>query len=75
MHTFTTLNIDSETVLQFFFWRAMHEKLQTQFVHITNCNTPSLQQINDLIFQAVDRYETLVNIPLLVTLYRDMQQM
>ena len=58
-HTFQTLNININTVLQYFFWNGMHEKLKTQFVHITNCNRPSLKQLQEKIFQAVERYQTL----------------
>lgn len=59
-HSFSTLQIDTEVILQYFFWHAMHEKLRTQFVHITNNNKPSLTQINEHIFQAVERYQTMV---------------
>jgi len=57
-HSFSTLQMDTETILQYFFWHAMHDQLRNQFVNITNCNKPSLSQINEYIFQAVERYQS-----------------
>lgn len=55
---FDSLQISPEDILQYFFWYAMPEGLRTQFVHITNNNKPTLQQIDDHIFDAIDRYKS-----------------
>jgi hypothetical protein len=58
VQSFKDLNIDIETVLQCCVWGGMPESLKLQFVHITNCNKPSLQQIEDKIFEATERFLT-----------------
>src|ERR1700755_290197 len=54
--SFKNLKIDIDTVLQFCFWKAMNETLQNQFIQITNKNKPSLSDINENVFPAVERY-------------------
>lgn len=53
---FQTLNIEVKDLLQYFFWSSMPNNLQTQIINISNTNKPSLDQINDNIFEAVERY-------------------
>lgn len=55
--SFDTLKIDTNLVLQFFFWSGMNEVFQQQFVHITNKNKPSLEEISANIFEATERYK------------------
>ena len=57
--SFETLKIDSNHILQYFFWFGMNEALQKQFIYITNENKPNLDQLNTHIFSAVDRYISL----------------
>ena len=58
---FKTLEIKADTVMQYFFWNSMSPELQTQLVSISNCNKPDLNQINEYIFQAVDRYLEIID--------------
>ena len=52
---FTNLKIDVNTVLQFFVWNGLTAELQTQLISICNTNKPSLTQIEENIFKALDR--------------------
>ena len=52
--TFQTLNIDINTVLQFFIWRGMPEALRSEFIHITNNCKPNLRQIEDSILKQLN---------------------
>jgi hypothetical protein len=54
--SFNNLKIDANTVLQYFFWHGLPDNFQNQLVHITNTNKPSLDQINENIFAATERY-------------------
>ena len=47
----SSLKIDVDSILQFFFWSGMNETLKTQFIQITNKTKPSLREINDNFFQ------------------------
>lgn len=53
---FSNLRIDVDTVMQYFVWNAMPENLKNKFVSITNVSKPTLQEINENMFTAVDRY-------------------
>ena len=53
---FKTLKIDTEVILQYFIWNSMTSNLQSQLVNICNTNKPTLVQIKDNIFKALDRY-------------------
>lgn len=53
---FKSLKIDSSIILQYFFWRALNDGMKSQFIAITNCNKPSLEQLNENIFEATERY-------------------
>ena len=57
--TFDRLKIDSADVIRFFLWNAMPKGLQTQFVHICNSNTPSLDEIDNNLFEAAKRFNSM----------------
>ena len=38
----------------------MNDCLQNQFIHITNKNKPSLKDLNDNIFEATERYQSVL---------------
>jgi len=61
IQTFDTLKIDVKTVLQYFFWSALNDNFQRQLIAITNCNKPSLDQIQNMIFEATERYLSVHN--------------
>ena len=56
-HSFDTLKMSTEDVLQFHFWRAMPYELQNQLINITNCNRLTVKQIEDNIFAAIERFQ------------------
>lgn len=58
---FGTLNISVEDVLQYFFWHGMPNLLQTHLMNICNSNRPSLDEIKNNIFPALDRYNESVD--------------
>ena len=59
IRTFKSLNVDVETILQYLIWKAMPHALQTTFIGITNNNKPSVGEIEDHIFSAIERYQSL----------------
>lgn len=54
--TFKELDINIETVIQFFVWQGMNDRLQSQLIQITNNSKPTLDEINENIFAATERY-------------------
>ncbi|XP_047741512.1 uncharacterized protein LOC125179522, partial [Hyalella azteca] len=56
VESFTTLSIDTNTVLQYFFWRGLNDDFQQQFIHITNKNKPSLEEMMEHVYDATERY-------------------
>lgn len=52
---FSTLSIDVETIMQFFVRQGLTSELQTQLITISNNNKPTLLEIEDNIFKAIDR--------------------
>jgi len=56
MDNFKELNIDTDTVMQYCFWQGMNESLKNNFVTITNCNKPTLDQLKKHLFEAIERY-------------------
>ena len=50
------LSIDKDIILQYYFWNSMPELLQNQFVQITNNYRPTLKELDDNIFNAMDRF-------------------
>ena len=56
IESFSTLEIDTDVVLQYFIWSGMSEAMQSQFIHITNTNKPTLEQIKKYAFDAAERY-------------------
>ena len=53
---FKSLEIDIDTVIQYFIWHGMNDGFQAQLVNITNKSKPSLEEINTNIFSATERY-------------------
>lgn len=51
-----SLSITAEDFVQFFVWRGLNKKFQMHLTQITSENIPSLQQILDKFFEAVERY-------------------
>ena len=52
---FRVLKIDTNMVLQFFYWRALPECIKEHLIHITNSSKPTLEEIENNIFAAIDR--------------------
>jgi len=52
-----SLKIDVDLILQFFYWRSLPADLQEHLVHITNSAKPSLKDIEDNVFAAIERTE------------------
>ena len=61
IQVFENLGIDVDSILQYFIWNAMPDKLQTQLINITNNNKPDLDQIKTHIFSAAERYKPDIN--------------
>lgn len=60
--SFKFLEIDIDTVVQFFVWEGLNPIFQDQLVNITNDPTPSLQAITENIFAAARRYQKVVDV-------------
>ena len=56
MNSVNNLQIDVDTIMQYFVWSAMNDQFQNQIIQICNTNRPDLTQIMDNIFEATDRY-------------------
>ena len=52
---FKTLQISIDNVLQYFIWTGLSTALQTQLITICNTNKPTITEINDNVFKAIDR--------------------
>ena len=50
------LNIDIESVMQYFFWEGLNESFRNHLTQITNKSRPSLDEINEHFFEACERY-------------------
>ena len=48
--------LEVDDVLNYFFWNGMNDSFKTQLTNITNKTKPSLQEINDNVFDASERY-------------------
>ena len=55
------LNIDIDTIVQYFAWTGLNSRFQDQLVQITNSSKPSLSQITDRFFDATERYAKINN--------------
>jgi len=55
VESFRTLSIDTDVILQYFFWQGLNEEFQQQLIHITNKNKPSLDELMDHIYEATER--------------------
>ena len=53
--SFDHLKIDTETILQYFFWEGLNDKFKDQFIQITNKGHPTLKEMKD------NRYNRVVN--------------
>ena len=51
-----SIKLDVNSILQYFIWSAFPEELKVQFIHIVNNSHPSLQDIEEHIFEAADRF-------------------
>ena len=56
LSSFNTLSIKVEDVLTYFIWNGMSEAFQNQFIQIVNSNTPNLDQIENNLFEAAERF-------------------
>jgi len=52
------LEIDVDTIVQYFVWNGLNETFKNVLTSITNKSKPSLKEIRDHIFEAKDRYLT-----------------
>ena len=59
IHSFNSLKISTDDVLQFFLWNAMPFSLQNQLMSITNNNKPSVAEIEENIFSAIERFQAI----------------
>ena len=59
LNSIKTLKISMEDVAQYFIWNGMPFLLQSQLINITNNNRPSVNEIEDHIFSAVERFQAL----------------
>ena len=55
--SFSNLDIDVDCIIQFFFWKGFNQSLKSIFVNITNNTYPTLSQIEENLFPALERYE------------------
>ena len=53
---FKSLEIETEDVLQFFIWQSLDNRFQTHLTQITNKSKPSLEEIENNLFEACSRY-------------------
>ena len=56
MEPFNTLEINSDIILQFFFWNGLNDKIKEIFIQIANQNNPLLEEIKKSMFDATERY-------------------
>ena len=63
MDSVEKLKIDTECFLQHFFWGGLNEVFQSQLIQIVNKTRPSLNEIVENYFDAVERYNIVINKP------------
>lgn len=56
INSFKSLNIDVDTVLQYFIWNGLNDRFQNHLISITNNVKPSLDEMETHIFDATERY-------------------
>ena len=56
IETFRKIEVDVDDVIQYFVWHSLNDSMKTQFIHIVNKSRPSLDDIQDKIFEATERY-------------------
>ena len=54
--SFSNLAIDVQTIMQYYIWNAFNDRFQNQLIQITNSTKPTLDEINECIFEASERY-------------------
>ena len=59
IHSIKALRVEIEDVLQFFIWRGMPFDLQSQLINITNNNKPNVNEIEENIFSAIERFQAI----------------
>jgi len=55
---FKVLKIDTNNVLQFFYWQALPDTLKDHLIHLTNNSKPDLTEIENHIFAAIERLQS-----------------
>ena len=56
---FDELGITKELILQYFIWNSLNDCFKNQLIQITGSNKPTLKEINDNIFIALERYKNI----------------
>ena len=56
----SSLNITSEHFLQIFFWNGLNETFQNQIIQICNKTRPTLADISNNFFEALERYSNVI---------------
>ena len=59
VESFRILKIDGDMVLQYFIWNSLNKDMKSQFIAITNSNKPSIDEINEHLFTATERYRSI----------------
>ena len=54
---FDELGITKELILQYFIWNSLNDCFKNQLIQVTGSNKPTLQEINDNIVIALERYK------------------
>ena len=58
-NTFNKLKVTVKNILQYFIWNGLNEQFQTSLTQITNVSRPTLDEIENNIFEASERYQRL----------------
>ena len=58
-NAFNKLKVTVEDLLQYFIWHGLNEQFRTILTQITNVSRPSLDEIENNIFEASERYQRL----------------
>ena len=59
--SFNVLEIDVNTIIQYFVWRGLNDNFQSELVNITNNSRPTLDEITGSYFVATERYTNKIN--------------
>ena len=55
--TIDSLKITTDEIIQYFAWNGMNDRFQSHITAITNKSDPSLQEIDDNMYEAIKRYQ------------------